>query len=232
MDSTDRSTRWNEYLQLARERPELFAQGGSGSIKILLDISDIHEVEEAMRRALQARGLPESGSQVGIIAHDPYFYLLRDAVEFPDGSRRTYTRTVYHSLGGAAVLPVLNNRIVLIRQFRHAPRQWLLEVPRGGIELGHKPEDTAHAEIREEIGGEISELILLGRFYALSNLQYNYAYLFWAKLTRIGQPQRSDGIAAIEHFSIEEFEARILNGEIRDSFTLAAFTHARLRGLL
>jgi ADP-ribose pyrophosphatase len=56
--------------------------------------------------------------------------------------------------------------------------------------------------------------------------------LFFAKLESVGEPQLGEGIAAIEQLSVAEFEARLLAGEITDSFTVAAYAHAKLRGLI
>lgn len=232
MSQGDIPSRWSDYLALADDRPELFKSPADGGIKILWDPRDVQAVEQNMARSLQARGLPESGAQVGVVARDPYFYVVRDAVEFPDGARRTYTRVIHAGNGGAAVLPVLDGRIVLIRLFRHAPRAWTWEIPRGGIEPDQTPEDAARAEVHEEIGGDIADLVSLGPFLALSNLQSNHAHLFWARLSRIGRPQQEEAIASIDLLTAPEFEARLLGGEILDSFTIAAFTHARLRGLV
>ena len=224
--------RWVDYLALAHDRPELFKSPAEGGIKILWDPRDVQAIERDMARSLQERGLPESGAQVGVVSRDPYFYVVRDAVEFPDGGRRTYTRVIHAGKGGAAVLPVIDDRILLIRLFRHAPRAWIWEIPRGGIEPDQTPEDAARAEVREEIGGEIADIVPLGPFLALSNLQSNRAHLFWARLSRFGQPQQEEAISAIDLLTVREFETRLLSGEILDSFTIAAFTQARLRGLI
>ncbi len=232
MSEPDLPARWTDYFALARERPELFVQPGAGGVKILMDLADMRAVEEDMARSLSARGLPADAGTVGIVAHDPYVYFVRDAVEFPDGSRRTYARVIYRSPGGAVVVPVLDGRIVLIRQFRHAPRRWMLEVPRGGIEPGHTPEEAARAEIREEIGGEIAELIPVGQLYALTNLQANCGYVFVARLKSIGQPQHADAISGIELVTPQEFEAKVVAGDILCTITITAFTQARLRGLV
>ena len=72
----------------------------------------------------------------------------------------------------------------------------------------------------------------LGFLLGSANLYSNGAHLFFAELDAIGEPQLGEGIAAIEQFTVREFEERLLGGEILDSFTVAAYTHARLRGLL
>jgi hypothetical protein len=68
--------------------------------------------------------------------------------------------------------------------------------------------------------------------HGTTNLYSSGAHLYFAELDAIGEPQIGEGIAAIEQFTVREFEERLLSGEIVDSFTVAAYTHARLRGLV
>lgn len=223
--------RISEYLDFARERPELF-DSPPGAVRILLDPEQIREVEAMVSRRLAAQGLPVEGARVGIVFRDPWFYVVRDAVEFPDGSRRTHARSINRTGNGAAVLPVLGGRIVLTRQFRHAVRRWMLEIPRGAIEPGQSPEDAARAEVAEEIGGEIAAIVPMCFVHGSTNLYFNGAHLFFAQIDRVGEPQISEGIVSIVQLSVSEFESLLLGGQITDSFTIAAYAHARLRGLV
>lgn len=231
MPDVERNDRIRSYLKFASSRPELF-ETPDGGVRILLDPDAIAEVEASVGRNLEAGGLDPRGAEVGVVFRDPWFYLLRDAVEFPDGSRRTHARSVNRMGDGAAALPVLGGRIVLLRHFRHATRRWMREIPRGGIETGQSPEQTVRQELREEIGAVTTRTERLGFLYGSANLYANGAHLFFAELESVGEPQLGEGIAAIDLVSPAEFERLLLDGEILDSFTVAAFTHARLRGLV
>jgi ADP-ribose pyrophosphatase len=225
------NARLDEYLHLAVTKPDLFASP-PGSVRILLNPADIREVEKAIGQDLVARGQRPDGAQVGIVFNDPWFYVLRDAVEFPDGARRTHARVINRTGNGAAALPMLGNHLVLLRHFRHAVRRWSLEIPRGAIEPGDSAEDTARTEIKEEIGGRVLGLTPLAFVHGTTNLYSSGAHLFFAKLESVGEPQLGEGIAAIEQYTVPEFEDLLLQGKIVDSFTVAAYTHAKLRGLL
>jgi ADP-ribose pyrophosphatase len=227
----NRSVRLAEYLEFAIARPELF-DNPQGGVRIILDPAEIVAVEEAVACDLKRRGLPADWASVGIVFQDPWIFVLRDAVEFPDGSRRTYARVVNRIGNGAGALPVLEGRIVLVRHFRHAVRRWLLEVPRGGIEPGATAEETARRETQEELGARVGKLLHLGFLHGSTNLYGSGAHLFFAEIESVGSPQIEEGITAIEQLTPKEFEARLLAGEIRDSFTVAAYTHAKLRGLI
>jgi ADP-ribose pyrophosphatase len=220
-----------EYLDFARQRPDLFGPADS-AVKILLDPADIRVVEAEAAVRLRGRGLPESGAEVGIVSHDPYMWFLRDAVEFPDGARRPHTRAVNRIGNGAAAFPVLDGRVILTRQFRHAIRRWSLEIPRGAMEAGETPEQAAVAEVREEVGGEILDLVPLGFMHGSTNLYANGAHTFFARLSKVGAPQLSEAITSVEQVSVPEFERMLRASEITDAFTVGTFTQARLHGLI
>lgn len=220
-----------EYLALSKQRPELFESAGD-ELPVLLDPDVIQAMQESAAQRLKAKNLSDAGARVGLILDDPWFFVLRDAVEFPDGSRRLHSRVISKTGHGSAVLPVLDGRIVLIRQFRHAIRKWLLEIPRGGMEPGQSSEDVARAEVKEEIGGVIDRLVSIGFVYGATHLYNTGSHLFMAELSSMGAPQLAEGITAIELVARDEFEQLMLRGDILDSITVAAFSHARLKGLV
>jgi len=231
MPDAEFDARMERYLEFAKARPDLFANPPNG-IRILLDPAEIATVEKAVASDLEARNLPPEGAHAGIVHRDPWFYLVRDAVEFADGSRRMHARIINRIDNGTAVLPVLGNKIVLVRHFRHPLRRAILEIPRGGVEAGRSPEDTAREEIREEIGGVIRRLEPVGFLFGSTNIYGNGAHLFFADLESVGAPQVGEGVTAVELFTVAEFEALLRGGEILDSFTVAAYVHSKLRRLI
>jgi len=60
--------------------------------------------------------------------------------------------------GGAAILALdQQNRVCLLRQYRHSIGKWIWELPAGVIESGEQPIATAKRELREEAGLEADE---------------------------------------------------------------------------
>src|ERR1700731_3090864 len=79
------------------------------------------------------------------------FGVRRDEVIEPSGVRAT--REVITHSGSVVVLPVLSDgRIVMIRQYRHATRQFLWELVAGRINEGENPRTAAVRELIEETG--------------------------------------------------------------------------------
>ncbi len=74
-----------------------------------------------------------------------------DEVELPDG-RRT-TREIIEHPGAAVIVPVdAEGRVHMVRQYRDAAGESLLELPAGKLNPGEDPLDCARREFREELG--------------------------------------------------------------------------------
>ncbi len=73
-----------------------------------------------------------------------------DEVERDDG-RRT-TREIVEHPGAVAMLAWDGERLAMVRQWRHATGQVLLEIPAGTLEPGEPPDETARRELAEEVG--------------------------------------------------------------------------------
>ncbi len=72
---------------------------------------------------------------------------------------------VYHP-GSVVVVPRLpDGRVVMVRQYRYAARQWLWELVAGGLEPGETPRQAARRELQEEAGYRARFCKLLLHFY-------------------------------------------------------------------
>jgi ADP-ribose diphosphatase len=73
-----------------------------------------------------------------------------DEVERPDGGRAT--REIVEHPGAVAILAWDGARLAMVRQWRHAAGDALLEIPAGTTEAGEEPLATARRELEEEMG--------------------------------------------------------------------------------
>src|ERR1700732_3056992 len=86
-----------------------------------------------------------------IVYKGPVFGVRRDEVLEPGGVRAI--REVITHPGSVVVLPVLpDGRILLIRQYRNAARQFLWELVAGRMAPGKKPRQAPGRELIEETG--------------------------------------------------------------------------------
>jgi ADP-ribose pyrophosphatase len=228
-------TALSKYLELLHNNPNLIANKDA-LIKIIPDENVIKNWERSYKDKLTAIGKPKEWAEIGLVYSDPYIVILRDLVEFPGGSKGSYFRILNQADlqggQGVAVLAKMNNKFLLLHQYRHPIRSWSFEIPRGFGEPGIKAEKQAENEIREEVEGEISTLIDLGIYFNNTGLEGNQVRLFFAKLNSVGKPAKEEGIESLHWVSLEEFENMLANAQITDGFTIAAYTRAKLQGLL
>lgn len=126
---------------------------------------------------------------------------------------------------GVVVAPITaDDRILLVRQFRHPVRMWLRELPRGSRARGERPAQTAARELREEIGYVVEQSYPLGRIANDSGQLSSLPFLYAARVRRAGErkPEPSEAIDRVFDYSFSELTRACWSGEILDSFTLAA----------
>ncbi len=130
-------------------------------------------------------------------------------------------------LDGVIVVPVdEDNRIILVRQFRHGVRMWMRELPRGSRNDGETAEQCAARELREEVGYAVTESWSLGRVATDSAQQRSMPWLVAARVTRAGapHPESTESIDATYAYSFSELARECASGTIVDAFTLCAVT--------
>lgn len=224
------------YLSFFENLPRLF-QNDNAPIQIISNEQDIKNWQDARRVQFAKKSLPDQWADIGIVFEDPYLVIVRDLVEFPGGFRggyiRLYNRAYLESGAvGVVILPMWDGKILLMNHFRHATRAWHWEIPRGWGEPGVAAEDQVRAEVREEIGVEVDELVDLGLYFNNTGLEGNPITLFLARLTAEPVANAEIGVDLLRWVSIAELENMIANAEITDGFTIAAYTRAKLKGLI
>jgi ADP-ribose pyrophosphatase len=126
---------------------------------------------------------------------------------------------------GVIAVPILpDDRIILVRQFRHPVRMWLRELPRGGREKGEGVAQAAARELREEVGCETVQTYPLGRVTTDSGQQTGYPHLVAARVQEpaASEPEDTEAIDRLFRYTFGELLDACRRGRIVDSFTLAA----------
>ena len=136
----------------------------------------------------------------------------------PDGKLHQ-RETIQHS-GAVTIIPMVDRaRVCLIRNFRVAVGETLIELPAGTRESGEHPALTARRELAEETGyvaGELSE------FFMSPGILNERMSLFLATDLMLGETQLDEG-EQIERLVVPWREALQMadDGRIRDAKTLA-----------
>lgn len=231
-------TQLKKYLRLIEKHPELFKNEGEGTLKVITDQNKIRREGSKLKKEQQKNNLPESWVDIGVLIDDPYFLVVRDLVEFPNGRMGGYIRFINRaSLEGAqavAILPVYEKKIIVLRIFRHATRNWELEIPRGFGEKGIPAEDNARKELLEETGLSANKLIQLGVLHTDTAARASPVLLFYAEVTESNVPrvETEEAISNKIFLTPAEFEDMIKKGKITDGFTISAYSMAKIWRLL
>jgi 8-oxo-dGTP pyrophosphatase MutT (NUDIX family) len=159
--------------------------------------------------------------------------LTRVTVEAGEGER--FERDVLRHPGSVAVVPVLpDGRAVLVRQYRAAVDEHVLEIPAGLRDVpGEPPETTGRRELEEEIGYRVTgDLVPLTAFWNAVGLSDEVCHVFLATelepcdLDRQGLEELAMGI---EHVALPDVPDLVASGRIRDSKTIIGLLLARQR---
>jgi len=226
------------YFELL-DRIPLLSGIDTDPIKVIKDETIITNWQNKRKIELAKKSKNSEWADIGIICNDPFVVILRDLVEFPDGNLGSYIRLynrayIEEGAAGVVTLPEKDGMLLLMHNFRHATRAWHWEIPRGFGEPGVDAEEQAKAELSEEIGVNASDigLVNLGVFYSNTGLEGHSVNLFLAHITSSGVPNQEIGVDELRWVSVTELEKMIADGEITDGFTIAAYTKAKLKGLI
>ncbi|GFI61704.1 methanol dehydrogenase activator [Clostridiales bacterium] len=146
--------------------------------------------------------------------------VFRDEVTMPNG--KTASRETIEKNNASAIVPVDNDgNIIFVRQYRHAAKDTVLEIPAGTFEPGEDPYECAMRELEEEIGYKAEGLTYVNWTYASVGVCTEKIYLYIAeKLTKGKQNLDEDEFIEIERYSIDEAIEMTFNGSINDSKTV------------
>ena len=156
----------------------------------------------------------------------PVFRVTKDAIRLPDG--RTGRRDLVHSLGGVVILPVdSEGRVTLVRQFRYAHGEALLEAVAGKLEAGEEPFPAAQRELREETGFTAKKWTPLGKIETSPGFLTEKLWLFLAEDLTQGEQDLDDGeFLNTERYSFAEASEMAADGRINDAKTLSILLRA------
>ncbi|HEY8563070.1 MAG TPA: NUDIX hydrolase [Pyrinomonadaceae bacterium] len=134
----------------------------------------------------------------------------------------TYQREIVNHHGSAVIIPVFEDgTIALVKQYRHAAREYLLEIPAGTLSPGEAPETGAARELEEEIGVTAKNIEFLCSFYVSPGFLTEKMNLFMATdLSESAQNLDEDEFLSIVKLSFDEAFEKIRNNEIQDAKTI------------
>ncbi len=157
-----------------------------------------------------------------------------ETVELPNGNR-VDLEIIRHPGGAAAVALDEQQRVCLLRQYRHAGGGWLWELPAGKIDPGEDPLATATRELAEEAGVSAVDWIDLGFMHSSPGVFTEVIYLWLARdLELRDHAQEHDEVMEIHWLPLGQALDWCTDGTITDAKTLVGLYRAGalIRGAL
>lgn len=149
-----------------------------------------------------------------------------ERVRLPNGT--VADLEIVHHPGGAAVLAIdEQQRICLLRQFRHAAGGWIWELPAGKIDNREDPLHTAQRELAEEAGCHADQWRSLGDYLSSPGILTEVVHLFMAThLHAIEQATEEHEVLEVHWLPVATVMQMAVTGELRDGKSLAALLRA------
>ncbi len=149
------------------------------------------------------------------------FTVIRQIHRTPDGVEHI-RETVQHP-GAVTILPLFDDgRVCLIRNYRIAVEQELIELPAGTLEPGEHPDQTAARELEEETGFRAVKLVKLHAFFMSPGILNERMHVYVAQGLTKSQTHFDAG-EQIENLIVTWDEAvrMALDGRIQDAKSIA-----------
>ncbi len=188
----------------------------------------------AMPRPANSRSKSSSKSRKGskakllsskTVYRGPVFWITTDHVQEPGGVRAR--RDLVHHSGSIVVLAVDDSgkipRVLLERQYRHAAKDYLWELPAGRIDPGEDELPAAKRELLEETGYTGARWKRILRFYASPGFVAETMAVYMATGLRrgIAQPEE-DEVIYKRLVALPTALRMVTSGTIRDAKTIAS----------
>ncbi len=133
--------------------------------------------------------------------------------------------------GAAAVVALdAQERLCMVRQYRHGIADFLWEIPAGKLDRGEAPEVCAVRELTEETGVTARRWTSLGLYLPAPGIFTEVIHLFLAQDLELGAARPdADEELEIDWLPFDEALERVARGDWNDGKTAMALLRARYR---
>lgn len=148
-----------------------------------------------------------------------------------DGQICPYTYVV--NKDSVCIIPVYENQVVVISQYRYTVDEWLYEFPAGAVEDGESGKEAAKRELLEETGFLTDELVYMGNYYMNEGISSAKCDLYFARCSQRKEPAFDQTERIVTKLvTPEEFEAMVENNEFKLLIGLVGWMQAKKRNLV
>lgn len=193
------------------------------AIRLLLYI--VHMAQSSSTRARAKKHATERLVSSRTVYQGPVFSVTTDHVVEPGGIK--VRRDLIHHSGSIVILAVDDSRaiprVLLERQYRHAAKDYLWELPAGRIDPGEQELQAAKRELIEETGYRAARWRRILKFYASPGFVAETMAVYLATGLTAGEAEpEADEIIHKRMLPLPTVVNMILKGTIRDAKTISS----------
>ncbi len=159
-----------------------------------------------------------------VVYRNTWMTVREDQIERDNGVRGIYG--VIEKYDSAIILPIDNDQVYLVEQFRYPIGKTSLEFPQGSLEKdGIDPAEIARDELQAETGLVAGKLEYLGEIYIACGYanQKTHAYVATDLTQASRRPDAEEHDLVIRKVSLAQLQQLIHDNVIKDAQTLAAW---------
>ena len=165
------------------------------------------------------------------VYENPWISVREDSVLRPDGEPGIYG-VVHYKNTAVGVLPVEDDHVYLVGQYRYPLERYSWEIPEGGCPEDEEPLEAAQRELKEETGLQAGNWRRLGEAFLSNSVADERAVWFLATDLVAGEPQNEGTeVIGVQRVPLREAVAMAMDGRITDALSVLALTTYALEQL-
>ncbi|SKB67774.1 NUDIX domain-containing protein [Daejeonella lutea] len=167
------------------------------------------------------------------IYDNPWISLTEYQVINPGGGKGIYGKVHFKNLAIGIIVLDEQNNTWLVGQYRYAPDHFTWEIPEGGGSLHVDPLISAKRELLEETGITAANWTEIQRMHLSNSVSDELAIIYLARDLSFGEanPEESEQLTLRKLPFTEAFNL-VINGEITDSLSVAAFLKVKVLNIV
>ena len=156
----------------------------------------------------------------------PLFKVFEDIVRLPNGLKLDYYWV--EKIPVVAILPIVSNKILMVKQYRYPIKSDSLELPAGHMHSNETAKECAVRELKEETGFTAGKMEKILEYHPSTEYSDQVYHIFVADDLKDGE---TDGekyeIIDVELLDVELVIEKITSGSISDGRTITAIFLAK-----
>ena len=140
--------------------------------------------------------------------------------------RGQFSQEIVEHPGAVAIVPIIGENMVMVKQLRYSSKKIMLELPAGTLEKDENPDECARRELIEETGYIASSLKKMLQFYVAPGYDTEIVHIYLAT-NLIKNEQKLDKYEDIDvlKISVNDILLMIKKNEIDDAKSIAGILY-------